>query len=64
MTSRKKITAIGKAAKQFDCNVYLKTGAHPPGIMIAECEDEGQEGLAGWVAAIKVGNARVCLNVP
>ena len=54
MTSRKKIAAISKAAKKYDCAVCLKTGAHPPGMMIAECEEDGMEGLAGWVASVKV----------
>ena len=54
MTSRKKIAAISKASKNYDCAVYLKTGAHPPGVMIAECEEAGFEGLAAWVACIKV----------
>ncbi|MDI1485021.1 MAG: hypothetical protein OHK93_000155 [Ramalina farinacea] len=53
MTSRKKITAISKAAKKYECAVYLKTGAHPPGVMISECQVEGMEGLAGWAAAVK-----------
>ena len=55
MTSRKKIQAILKAAKRFKCAVYIKTGAHPPGLMIAECEEEGSDGLADWVGAVKVG---------
>ena len=55
MTSRKKIAAIAKAAKKYECAVYLKTGAHPPGVMISESEVEGMEGLAGWIAAVKVG---------
>ena len=55
MTSRKKISAISKAAKKYECAVYLKTGSHPPGVMISESQVEGLEGLAGWVAAIKVG---------
>lgn len=55
MTSRKKIAAISKAAKKYECAVYLKTGAHPPGVMISESQVEGMEGLAGWVAAVKVG---------
>ena len=54
MTSRKKIQAITKAAKRLDCAVYLKTGAHPPGIMICECEEGGKEGLDGLVMAVKV----------
>ncbi|KAL9098030.1 MAG: hypothetical protein Q9163_006225 [Psora crenata] len=53
MTSRKKISAIAKAAKKYDCAVSLKTGPHTPGLMIAECEEEGQEGLEGWVGAVK-----------
>ena len=56
MTSRKKITAICKAAKKLDCAIYLKTGGHSPGVMIAECEEEGAEGLAGWVDAVKVSH--------
>ncbi|KAL9127188.1 MAG: hypothetical protein Q9217_003896 [Psora testacea] len=53
MTSRKKISAISKAAKNYDCAVYLKTGPHPPGIMIAESENNGQEGLEGWLGTVK-----------
>lgn len=52
MTSRKKITAITKAAKKHNCAVYLKTGAHPPGIMIAE--SDGEEGVRDWIASVKV----------
>ena len=52
MTSRKKITAITKAAKQYNCAVYLKTGPHPPGIMIAESDAE--ESVKNWVADVKV----------
>ncbi len=55
MTSRKKITAINKAAKKYDCAVYLKTGARPPGCMIAE--SEGEEGVRAWVASVKVRDA-------
>ena len=54
MTSRKKIQAISKAAKKYDCALYIKTGAHPPGVMIAECEQGGTNGLADWVSAVKV----------
>lgn len=53
MTSRKKITAIIKAAKKYDCAVFLKTGEHPPGIMIAEAQAE--EELKDWVGSVKVG---------
>ena len=52
MTSRKKIAAITKAAKRYECAVYLKTGAHPPGVMIAE--SEGEKDMRGWVGAVKV----------
>lgn len=51
MTSRKKISAINKLAKKWECAVYLKTGV-PPGIMIAE--SEGEEGVGEWVASVKV----------
>lgn len=53
MTSRKKITAIVKAAKKHRCAVYLKTGEHPPGIMIAEAQAE--EELKDWIGSVKVG---------
>ena len=52
ITSRKKITAITKAAKEYQCAVYLKTEPHS-GVMIAECEDT--DDLEGWVAVVKVG---------
>ena len=56
MTSRKKIMAISKAAKQYNCAVYLKTGNHPPGVMIGECDGEdGEESLKEWVQSVKVG---------
>ena len=56
MTSRKKITAIAKAAKKYNCAVYLKTGGHPPGVMIGECDgEEGESDLKGWIGSIKVG---------
>ena len=55
MTSRKKITAITKAAKQYNCAVYLKTGMHPPGVMLGECDGgEGEEDLKAWVKSVKV----------
>ena len=55
MTSRKKIMAITKAAKRYDCAVFIKTG-HPPGVMNGECDgaggDERLEGCGleceGW----------------
>ena len=57
MTSRRKIAAITKAAKKCNCAVYLKTGMHPPGVMIGECDGErGEEDLKEWVASVKVGN--------
>jgi len=71
MTSRKKIKAITKAAKKFNCAVYLKTGQHPPGVMIAE--SDGEEGVRNWTACIKVDCVHLvsrcscmafCENVP
>ena len=59
MTSRKKITAITKAAKEYNCAVYLKTGAHPPGVMIAESDEE--KGVKEWVTSVKVGIPRPLL---
>ena len=53
MTSRKKIAAIIKAAKKYDCAVYLKTGA--PGMVIGEC-CQGEESLREWVKTVKVGD--------
>ncbi|KAL9021880.1 MAG: hypothetical protein Q9185_000894 [Variospora sp. 1 TL-2023] len=50
MTSRRKILAIGKAAKQHSCSVMLKTGK-PPGVMIAEGDDEA--GVKAWVQDVK-----------
>ncbi len=61
MTSRKKITAIVKAAKKYDCAVCLKTGARPPGVMIAE--SEGGEGVRAWVESVKVRNIYVLIDV-
>ena len=56
MTSRKKIIAISKAAKQYNCAVYLKTGIHTPGVMIGECDGEdGEESLKEWIRSVKVG---------
>lgn len=52
MTSRKKIAAIAKAAKSYNCAVYIRTGARPPGVMIAESEED--KGLRDWVDAVKV----------
>lgn len=51
MTSRLKITRVAKAAKKHNCAVYLKTGPHPPGVMIAESELE--EGVGEWVKSVK-----------
>jgi len=50
MTSRKKITAISKAAKKYNCAVYLKTGAHGIGI----AESEGEAGVRDWIKSVKV----------
>lgn len=55
MTSRKKIMAITKAAKQYDCAIYIKTGSHSPGVMIGECDgEEGERDLKEWVKSVKV----------
>ncbi|KAL9014504.1 MAG: hypothetical protein Q9173_000852 [Seirophora scorigena] len=51
MTSRRKIMAIAKAAKQHSCSVMLKTGK-PPGVMMAEGDDEAQ--VKQWVQGVKV----------
>lgn len=51
MTSRKKISSIIKAAKKCNCAVYLKSGMHPPGVMIAECDNEN---LKEWIKNVKV----------
>lgn len=61
MTARKKIHDIGRAASKYDCSVYLKSGAHPPGVMIGEYEgdDEDAKGLREWVGSIKVGSHHV-----
>ncbi|KAF6241249.1 hypothetical protein HO173_001044 [Letharia columbiana] len=54
MTSRKKITAITKAAKKCNCAVYLKSGVHPPGVMVGECGGEqGELDLKEWVGSVK-----------
>ncbi|CAF9942812.1 MAG: hypothetical protein ALECFALPRED_010084 [Alectoria fallacina] len=54
MTSRKKITAIIKAAKKCNCAIYLKTGMHPPGVMVGECDgDVGEQDLKEWVESVK-----------
>ncbi|KAL9630807.1 MAG: hypothetical protein Q9204_004535 [Flavoplaca sp. TL-2023a] len=49
MTSRKKIQAITKSAKQHSCSVLLKTGK-PPGVMIAEGTEDA---LKQWVEGVK-----------
>ena len=62
MTSRKKITVILKAAKKYNCAVYLKTGAHPPGVMIGECDaEQGEQDLKEWVGSVKVGDSPAIL---
>lgn len=56
MTSRKKIMAITKAAKQYDCAIYLKSGKNTPGVMIGECDgEEGERDLKELVKSVKVG---------
>ncbi|CZR63252.1 uncharacterized protein PAC_13149 [Phialocephala subalpina] len=49
MTSRKKISAITKAAKRLSCSVVLKTGS-PPGIMLAEGEEEE---AGAWLEVVR-----------
>ncbi|KAL8893643.1 MAG: hypothetical protein Q9192_005067 [Flavoplaca navasiana] len=49
MTSRKKIQAITKSAKQHSCSVLLKTGK-PPGVMIAEGTEDA---VKQWVEGVK-----------
>ena len=51
MTSRKKISALTKAAKKCSCAVVIKTGPSP-GVMIAEAEDK--EDVEAWVQTVKV----------
>lgn len=66
MTSRNKIRAIIKAAKKCNCAVYLKTGKHPPGVMIGECNGElGEQYLKEWVGSVKVRDSLLpMLNLP
>ena len=54
MTSRKKKIAVVRAAKNYKCSVYLKTGLDPPGLMIAECKEEDKRGLEKWLFTVKV----------
>jgi hypothetical protein len=49
MTSRKKIITLTRAASNLQCSVLLKTGPHPPGIMLAEGESAGE-----WLKVVKV----------
>jgi hypothetical protein len=49
MTSRKKIFTLTQAAQNLQCSVLLKTGPHPPGIMLAEGEQAGD-----WLKTVKV----------
>ena len=57
MTSRKKIQAITKSAKQHSCSVLLKTGK-PPGVMIAEGTEDA---VKRWVEGVKVGPTKIIL---
>lgn len=59
MTSRKKIQTLSKAAKAHSCAVVFKTG-RPPGVMIAEAEDE--DNLNQWVDTVKVSSILKVLN--
>lgn len=56
MTSRKKISAITKAAKRLSCSVVLKTGS-PPGIMLAEGEEED---AGAWLEIVRVRSYSCC----
>ncbi|KAL8827427.1 MAG: hypothetical protein Q9170_007015 [Blastenia crenularia] len=49
MTSRRKIQLLTKSAKLTSCSVLLKTGK-PPGVMIAEGDEEG---VRSWVEGVK-----------
>ena len=51
MTSRKKILTLTRAAENLKCSVVLKTGAKPPGIMLAEGEH-----VDDWLKVVKVRN--------
>jgi hypothetical protein len=51
MTSRKKILTLTRAASNLQCSVLLKTGPHPPGIMLAEGER-----AEDWLKAVKVSS--------
>ena len=61
MTSRTKIRAVVQAAKKCHCAVYIKTGKHPPGVMIAEC-DQGEGYLKEWLGSVKVSIAHSSLQ--
>ena len=61
MTSRTKIRAVVQAAKKCHCAVYIKTGKHPPGVMIAEC-DQGEGCLKEWLGSVKVSIAHSSLQ--
>lgn len=63
MRSRQKIQAIKTAAKRFNCAVYLKTGVHPPGVMVGECVGErGEQGLMEWVRSVQVGGTLLAVS--
>ncbi|KAE9371345.1 hypothetical protein N431DRAFT_483897 [Stipitochalara longipes BDJ] len=48
MTSRRKILTLTRAASNLQCSVLLKTGPHPPGIMLAEGESADD-----WLKVVK-----------
>lgn len=50
MTSRKKIQAITKSAKNHSCSVLIKTGK-PPGVMMAQGTEDA---VKQWVESVKV----------
>lgn len=50
MTSRKKIQRLCKATRAQQCSVVIKTGL-PPGVMIAEGEEQGN--VQEWIKVVK-----------
>ncbi|CAG8955926.1 hypothetical protein HYFRA_00008779 [Hymenoscyphus fraxineus] len=58
MTSRKKISALTKAAGKYNVSVLLKVGS-PPGIMLCEGVEGGRDGgkeeggVKGWEGVVR-----------
>lgn len=61
MTSRKKISAITKAAGKYNVSVLLKVGCSP-GIMLCEGAEGGKDGGAGEAGGVRGWESviRVC----